>query len=303
MNEWAARDPVDRYRTWLIESGMITMDEVHEVHRELTQVVEGVSEYALAQPMVTSSSAIEEADLFAVSTAAPRPPQGGHSEKRFVDAINEALHQAMEADDKVLLMGQDVAEYGGVFKVSANLIERFGRARVRNTPIIESGVLGAALGLALEGFHPIVEIQYADFIACGFNQIVNNLSTTHYRWGAPVGITIRAPYGGNIGAGPFHSQAMEAWFCHTPGLKVVIPSTPRDAKGLLLRAIKEPNPTLFFEHKYLYRSVKELVPDAVYDIEFGRARVVQSGPRCHYCDVWAGGTMGFGGSQAIARRP
>ena len=204
-------------------------------------------------------------------------PDGATSTQRFIDAITMGLRQAMEADDKVLIMGQDVAEYGGVFKVTQGFVEQFGRARVRNTPIIESGVLGTALGLALDGFKPVVEMQYGDFISCGFNQIVNNLATTHYRWGAPVNVTIRIPFGGNIGAGPFHSQSPEAWFCHTPGLKVVVPATPAAAKGLLMRAIADPNPVLFFEHKYLYRSLKGEVHDAPYQIEIGRARIAKAG--------------------------
>ena len=187
------------------------------------------------------------------------------------------MMQAMEEDEKVLLMGQDVAEYGGVFKASAGLLERFGKERVRNTPIMESGVLGAALGLALEGFRPIVEMQYADFISCGFNQIVNNLATTTYRWGAPVNVTIRAPFGGHIGAGPFHSQCREAWFCHVPGLKVVVPSVPHDAKGLLLASMADPNPVLLLEHKYLYRNVRGPVPDAPYDVPLGKAACVHAG--------------------------
>jgi 2-oxoisovalerate dehydrogenase E1 component len=164
-----------------------------------------------------------------------------------------------------------------VFKVTEGLVERFGKERVRNTPIIESGAVGAALGLALEGFKPVVEIQFADFITCGFNQIVNNLATTHYRWGAEVNVTVRAPFGGNVGAGPFHSQSPEAWFCHVPGLKVVIPATAEDAKGLLLAAIEDPNPVLFFEQKYLYRNVKGDVPVEPYTIELGRARLAREG--------------------------
>jgi 2-oxoisovalerate dehydrogenase E1 component len=156
-------------------------------------------------------------------------------------------------------------------------VDAFGPERVRNTPIIESGAIGAGLGLAIEGLKPVVEMQYADFISCGFNQTVNNLATTHYRWGQPVNVTIRAPFGGGIGAGPFHSQSMEAWFAHTPGLKVVVPSTPADAKGLLLAALEDPNPVLFFEHKKLYRSVRGPVPEAPYRLPFGEARVVREG--------------------------
>ena len=274
---WAAKDPLERYRTWLTKHNYMTSDEIKAVQSELSDLVEEASAFALAQPTVESAPNVESADVFAVTPSEPKTTTDTGSEKRFIDAINEAMHQAMEGDERVLLMGQDVAEYGGVFKASAGLLERFGSERVRNTPIIESGLLGAALGLAIEGFHPIVEIQYADFITCGFNQIVNNLATTHYRWGAPVGVTIRAPFGGHIGAGPFHSKSIEAWFCHTPGIKVVVPSTPRDAKGLLLKAIADPNPVLVLEHKFLYRSVRERVPDALYETPFGQARVAKSG--------------------------
>ncbi len=156
-------------------------------------------------------------------------------------------------------------------------LDRFGAGRVRNTPIIESGAVGAALGLALAGYKPVVEIQYADFIACAHNQVVNNLAATHYRWGGATNVTIRAPFGGSIGAGPFHSQSMEAWYCHVPGLKVVIPSNPYDAKGLLLAAIEDPNPVLVFEHKHLYRAMKEEIPDEAYTIELGRARIAREG--------------------------
>ena len=183
----------------------------------------------------------------------------------------------MQENPDSVIMGQDIAEYGGVFKVTEGFVEEFGRDRVRNTPIIESAAIGAAMGLALSGMKPVVEIQYADFISCGFNQIVNNLATTFYRWGTPLNVTIRAPFGGGIGAGPFHSQSMEAWFCHVPGLKVVIPSTPEDAKGLLLASLDDPNPVLFFEHKKLYRSIRGQVPDDAVRQPLGKAKVVREG--------------------------
>jgi 2-oxoisovalerate dehydrogenase E1 component len=216
--------------------------------------------------------------VYAVAPPLPdAEPNGSSSEKRFIDAISDGLRQAMEADGSVLIMGQDIAEYGGVFKVTEDFLDQFGPQRVRNTPIIESGAIGAALGLAIEGLKPVVEMQYADFITCGFNQTVNNLAKTHYRWGQPVNVTIRAPFGGGVGAGPFHSQSMEAWFTHVPGLKVVVPSTPRDAKGLLMTALDDPNPVLFFEHKKLYRSLKGDVPDAPYQLPFGEARIARAG--------------------------
>lgn len=271
MQQWAQKDPVDRYIAQCIKNKVVRPDEVEKMQNQISADVEEVSEYALAQPLVESTPEKELRAVFATRTSADRQANKKQSELRYIDAIRQAMEQAMEEDDRVLLLGQDVAEYGGVFKASAGLMERFGRARVRNTPIIESGVLGAALGLALEGFRPIVEMQYADFIACGFNQIVNNLSTTHYRWNAPVNVTIRAPFGGNIGAGPFHSQCKEAWFCHVPGLKVVTAATAHDAKGLLLASIEDPNPVLFFEHKYLYRSARGQVPDAPFDLPLGKA--------------------------------
>ena len=277
LEAWALKDPVDRFARYLLRIGVMTQKELVDVRSELASEVEAAAEYALQQPAVESTPARERAAVYAAPAAQPARPSGHQTERRYVDAVGDALFQAMETDDRVLLMGQDVAEYGGVFKVSAGLLKAFGPARVRNTPIIESGVIGAAMGLALEGYRPVVEMQYADFISCGFNQIVNNLATTHYRWGAPLAVTIRAPYGGHIGAGPFHSQSKEAWFCHVPGLKVVVPATPRDAKGLLLAAIADPNPVIFFEHKYLYRSVRGSVPDMPFHTAFGKARLARKG--------------------------
>ena len=185
----------------------------------------------------------------------------------------------------MILLGQDIAEYGGVFKVTEGFVEEFGKARVRNTPIIESGALGAALGLALDGFVPMVEMQFGDFITCGFNQIVNNLAKTHYRWGARVPVVVRVPVGGGVGAGPFHSQNVESWFTSVAGLKVVAPATPFDAKGLLLAAFEDGNPVLFLEHKLLYRSAKGPVPEGFYTVPLGRARVARTGGRRHRRDL------------------
>ena len=277
IQEWTKKDPINQYTDQLIENSVVSSAEVEQIWGEVASVVEEASEYALAQPMVESTPEKEKGAVYSAGEAAFRQPGGGQSELRFVDAVREAMRQAMQEDRRVLLMGQDVAEYGGVFKASEGLLEQFGHTRVRNTPIMESGVLGAAMGLALEGFRPIVEMQYADFISCGFNQIVNNLATTNYRWNTPVNVTVRAPFGGHIGAGPFHSQCKEAWFCHVPGLKVVSPSTPYDAKGLLLASIADPNPVLYFEHKHLYRSVRGSVPDAPFEIPLGKASCPYSG--------------------------
>jgi len=277
FDHWGPKDPIDQFTARLFNAGLMTQEAFEGVRSELVQEVDEAAEFGLAQPQVASSVETERGDLFAPAFTRLRLPAGPGREIRFIDAISEGLRTAMEEDERVVLMGQDIAEYGGVFKVTQGFVEAFGPARVRNTPIIESGAVGAAMGLALEGFKPVLEMQYADFITCGFNQIVNNLATTHYRWGAPLNVTIRAPFGGNIGAGPFHSQSTEAWFCHVPGLKVVIPSTPQDAKGLLLASINEPNPVLFFEHKYLYRTLKGTVTEAPYEIELGRARLVREG--------------------------
>ncbi len=277
MERWATADPINRVEVRLRSEGLLSDDELEAIRKRCVAKVEDAAEFALKQPEVESDSETERAAVFAPLEGLHRVSGETRSERRFIDAISDGLRQAMEEDEKVILMGQDIAEYGGVFKVTNGFVDDFGKERVRNTPIIESGAIGAAMGLALEGFKPVVEMQYADFITCGFNQIVNNLGTTHYRWATPLNVTIRAPFGGNIGAGPFHSQSMEAWFCHAPGLKVVVPGTPEDAKGLLLSAIDDPNPVLFFEHKFLYRSMRGDVYDDPVRIPLGRARVAREG--------------------------
>jgi 2-oxoisovalerate dehydrogenase E1 component len=266
-----------RFTEHVLQEGVLTQPEIDDLKQELAAEVSEAAEFALAQPEVRSTLERERAAVFAPAPPVPVVTAGARREIRFVDAVREGLWQAMEYDERVLVMGQDIAAYGGAFKVTEGFLDHFGADRVRNTPIIESGAVGAAMGLAIEGFKPVVEIQYADFITCAFNQIINNLATNHYRWGAPLNVTVRAPFGGFIGAGPFHSQSMEAWFCHVPGLKVVVPGTPEDAKGLLLRAISDPNPVLFLEHKYLYRAVKGMAPENPYEIEFGQARIAREG--------------------------
>jgi 2-oxoisovalerate dehydrogenase E1 component len=236
---------------------------------------------ALAAPDPDSTAERELADVYAPSRGqAAEPPRDERArapERRYLDAISEGLREGLRANPKALLLGQDIAEYGGVFKVTEGFVDEFGKARVRNTPIIESGALGAALGLALEGFVPVVEMQFGDFITCGFNQIVNNLAKTHYRWGAAVPVVVRTPVGGGVGAGPFHSQNVEAWFTHVAGLKVVAPATPYDAKGLLLAALADGNPVLYLEHKLLYRSARGPVPPGRYAVPIGRAHVARPG--------------------------
>jgi len=276
QEKWATLDPIERFLPIAVEK--LGAKRCQSIREELISQIDELAEWALTQPEVTSSAEKEHADLFAVSAAVETNGAAAQSsEKRFIDAISDGLRFWMRDEPESVVMGQDIAEYGGVFKVTEGFLEEFGADRVRNTPIIESAAVGAAMGLALAGMKAILEIQYADFISCGFNQIVNNLATTFYRWGAPVGVTIRAPFGGGIGAGPFHSQSMEAWFCHVPGLKVVIPSTPADAKGLLLSSLDDPNPVLFFEHKKLYRSIRGSVPDAPVRVPIGKARCAREG--------------------------
>jgi 2-oxoisovalerate dehydrogenase E1 component len=210
------------------------------------------------------------------------------SDLRLIDAIKQGLHQSMTAHPNLILMGQDIAEYGGAFKITEGFVNEFGKERVRNTPLCESAIVGAALGLSLEGFKSMTEMQFADFATVGFNQIINNLAKIHYRWGQNADVVIRMPTGGGVGAGPFHSQSNEAWFVKTPGLKVVYPSTPMDAKGLLIAAINDPNPVLFFEHKALYRSVSGPVPKEYYEIEIGKARHVREGDEISIITYGAG---------------
>jgi 2-oxoisovalerate dehydrogenase E1 component len=202
---------------------------------------------------------------------------GPKTQKRFIDAISDGMRLAMRKHKNLVLMGQDIAEYGGAFKVTEGFVNEFGKQRIRNTPICESAIVGSALGLSLKGVKSMMEMQFADFVTVGFNQIINNLAKIHYRWGQNADVVVRMPTGAGVGAGPFHSQSNEAWFVHTPGLKVVYPSTPEDAKGLLIAAFEDPNPILFFEHKALYRSVTGNVPDDYYTVEIGKARQVCTG--------------------------
>jgi len=285
--EWAQRDPLLRLEALLDERGLLPPPERDALRAELMADIDRRVEAALAAPEPDSTAAGELADVYAPALPVPcRAPAGGHDgdggdhgveERRYLDAISDALREAMRADERVILLGQDIAEYGGAFKVTEGFVDEFGKERVRNTPIIESGALGCALGLALDGFHPVVELQFGDFISCAFSQIVNNLATTCYRWGAPVPVVIRAPIGGGIGAGPFHSQNVEGYFANVPGLKIVAPASPADAKGLLLAAFSDPNPVLFLEHKLLYRGARGPVPGGWHTVPIGEARIARAG--------------------------
>ena len=278
FEEWRRKDPVANYERYLLDNGLLTESRREEIRTQYKQRIEDAWELASSEPEINVSVEDELADVYAPQSFQLVPPaETRQSKKRFVDAISDGLRQAMEHDPNLVLMGQDIAEYGGVFKVTEGFVQQFGKERVRNTPLCESAILGAGLGLSLCGHASMVEMQFADFASCGFNQIVNNLAKTHYRWGQPLNITVRMPTGAGVGAGPFHSQSNEAWFTHVPGLKIVYPATPFDAKGLLTTSLLDPNPVLFFEHKYLYRSVEGLVPDDYYNLPFGKARVVQEG--------------------------
>jgi 2-oxoisovalerate dehydrogenase E1 component len=281
FDEWRVHDPVTRFERTLDAADAMPAPDRAALRERLLVEIDAIADRVIGAAEPQSSATRELADVYAQppspGLAEGDPPRGAAVEMRYVDAVADALRLAMRRDPTTVLMGQDVAEYGGVFKVTKGFVEEFGKARVRNTPIIESGAIGAALGLALNGFHPIVEMQYGDFVSCGFNQIVNNLAKTHYRWGAPVPVVLRLPIGGGLHAGPFHSQNVESWFTGVAGLKVVAAATASDAKGLLLAACEDGNPVLFLEHKWLYRSLKEAVPEGYFRVPIGRGRIAREG--------------------------
>ena len=292
FEEWNKKDPIKNYERFLIEENILSELNIADIRNQFKSDIE--SELKI-RPLSTEGGNSEEfynpdqelKDVYApniksnVSKKQNRfglPPSGDRWQRlKFFEAIKEGLHQSMQQHSNLILMGQDIAEYGGAFKITEGLVEEFGKERVRNTPLCESAIVGVTLGLSLEGYKAVMEMQFADFVTVGFNQIINNLAKIHYRWGQNADVVIRMPTGAGVGAGPFHSQSNEAWFVHTPGLKVVYPSSPEDAKGLLIAAINDPNPVLFFEHKALYRSITGNVPNEYYEIEIGKAKVVIDG--------------------------
>ena len=277
IKEWQAKDPILNFQSYLLKNKIIDKNYIKKLESDFESNILPILDKSYASDEITSTEEFELASVYKKNVFKLIKPTSQKKDVRFVDAIRDCLFEKMISDSNVILMGQDIAEYGGVFKATDGFLKEFGKDRVRNTPIIESGVIGAGMGLSIEGFKPIVEMQFADFVSVGFNQIVNNIAKTYYRWNQPINITLRLPTGGGIAAGPFHSQSNESWFFHVPGLKLVYPSTPYDAKGLLLSSVDDENPVLFFEHKALYRSQKELVPDSNYHIELGKAHIVQSG--------------------------
>lgn len=279
MEEWAAKDPVENYEKWLMAEGILTETAKHGIREKIKAAIEAGLQEADAEPMPTADIAEEIADMYQPFDApvTDAPKNAAAPEKRFIDAIQEGLKQSMERYPELVLMGQDIADYGGVFKITEGFVAEFGKARVRNTPLCESAIVGIGLGLSIKRKKAMVEMQFADFVTCGFNQIVNNLAKSHYRWGQNADVVVRMPTGAGSAAGPFHSQSNEAWFTHVPGLKVVYPSNPHDAKGLLCAAFEDPNPVLYFEHKMLYRSLTGPVPEAYYTTPIGQAALAQEG--------------------------
>jgi 2-oxoisovalerate dehydrogenase E1 component len=278
LEEWAQRDPLENYENYLVLEGVIDKKGIEVLRKKIKNEIESGLEEAFKQPYPDAERNQELEDVYApFKQQVIYPQREKKSEKRFIDAISDALRQSMEKYPELVLMGQDIAGYGGVFKITEGFVEKFGKDRVRNTPLCEAAIVGTGLGLSIKGIKSMVEMQFADFVTEGFNQIVNNLAKTHWRWGQSADVVIRMPTGAGTAAGPFHSQSNEAWFFHTPGLKVVYPSNPFDAKGLLNAALEDPNPYLFFEHKLLYRSLKVAIPDDYYTIEIGKARLVEKG--------------------------
>jgi 2-oxoisovalerate dehydrogenase E1 component len=269
FEEWGKKDPLNNYEAYLTEQGILNENKIADLRLEIKKEIEKGLELAFVEELVHPNTAIELQDMYApADIVIVKPASDKKTEKRLLDAISDGMKQAMQKHENLIIMGQDIAEYGGVFKATQGFVEEFGK---------ESAILGAGLGLSINGMKSIVEMQFADFVTCGFNQIINNLAKTHYRWGQNVDVVVRMPTGAGVGAGPFHSQSNEAWFVHTPGLKVVYPAFPGDAKGLLLASIADPNPIMFFEHKALYRSINEEVHDDYYTIEIGKACLIKEG--------------------------
>ena len=286
FEEWGKKDPIKNYEQWLVNENVITEMDIADIRNEFRSLIESELNIAYAANEMEVDTHEELNDVYAQKVTSYKFQVASKPEtsdlqpvtaKRFIDALKDGLNQSMLQHENLILMGQDIAEYGGAFKITEGFVQKYGKDRVRNTPICESAIVGAALGLSLEGFKSVMEMQFADFSSVGFNQIVNNLAKIHYRWNVNADVVIRMPTGAGVGAGPFHSQSNEAWFAHVPGLKIVYPSTPEDAKGLLIAAINDPNPVLYFEHKALYRSITGNVPDEYYEIEIGKAKLIEEG--------------------------
>ena len=274
---WGRKDPVSTFEKYLISEGVLTEEIIEDIRAGIKKEIDAGLELAFAETLPPPNTEKEIADLYKPYIASNATPTGSKTNMRLIDAISNAMKLAMQKHSNLVLMGQDIAEYGGVFKITEGFVEEFGKDRVRNTPLCESAILGAGFGLSINGYKAMVEMQFADFVSEGMTQIINNLAKSHYRWGQNADVVVRMPTGAGVAAGPFHSQSNEAWFFKTPGLKIAYPAFPADAKGLLLTAFEDPNPVMFFEHKGLYRSINEDVPDEYYTIPFGKARLVREG--------------------------
>ncbi len=278
FDEWGKKDPVNNFENYLLKEKVLDEAYISMVRKEIKSEIESNLEITFKEENPHPDTAAELKDMYDQRPFAMVSPQNSaKTEKRYLDAITDGMRLSFRKHPNLVIMGQDIAEYGGVFKATQGFVEEFGKDRIRNTPLCESAIIGAAQGLAINGMKAIVEMQFADFVTCGFNQIINNLAKTHYRWGQNVDVVVRMPTGAGVNAGPFHSQSNEAWFVHTPGLKVVYPAFPSDAKGLIISSIEDPNPVMFFEHKGLYRSITEEVSDEYYTTEIGKARLVREG--------------------------
>ncbi|MFQ3598852.1 MAG: dehydrogenase E1 component subunit alpha/beta [Chloroherpetonaceae bacterium] len=289
FDEWAKKDPVHNFEQFLLDIGLLTPSMIETIKDDFKHKIDDAWDAVFKEHPLTANANEELADVYAPQRYTLTPPSSNNkSKKRMVNAISDGLREAMRRDSSIVMMGQDIAEYGGVFKVTEGFVEEFGKARIRNTPILESGAIACGLGLSIAGKRAIVEMQFADFVSCAFSQIINNLAKTHYRWGHGVKVLVRLPTGAGVGAGPFHSQSLEAVFAHVPGLKIVYPSSPFDAKGLLTTSLLEENPVLFFEHKALYRSIEGDVPDGYYNVPLGVANAVSSGERATVVTYGAG---------------
>ncbi len=277
MDQWAKKDPIENYQEFLKNEGILTDEEEVKIKEDIIHEINEHLEIAFAEEPITPNLSTELNDVFQVFKYQEVKPKENTSELRLVDAISEGLKQSMQRHEDLVIMGQDVAEYGGVFKITEGFVEAFGKERVRNTPICESAIIESAMGLSIAGIKSVVELQFSDFVTSGFNPVVNYLAKSHYRWNQNADVVLRMPCGAGVAAGPFHSQTNEAWFTKTPGLKVVFPAFPYDAKGLLATAINDPNPVLFFEHKALYRSIRQDVPTDYYTLPFGKASLLKEG--------------------------
>lgn len=278
MDEWKKKDPIDNYENFLLNEKIIDKKMIDKFRDNIKKEIDTEWEACLKEPEPIADSQKELNDVYApFNQVIINPKSEIKSSRKFIYAVSDALKQSLERYPELIIMGQDVAEYGGVFKITEGFVEQFGRMRIRNTPLCESAIVGTGLGFSIAGGKAVVEMQFADFVSEAMTQIVNNLAKIHYRWSEKADVVVRMPTGAGVAAGPFHSQSNEAWFVHTPGLKVIYPSTPYDAKGLLNASIEDPNPVIFFEHKALYRSVSEDIPDDYYTVEIGKAKLVKEG--------------------------